>query len=327
MSFLIINSKILPGYIPPEKDELLSSWIFRLSQSHKIKPFSFTKFYFKETAFWNRDVDKFIYGTVIDQLTKITPLSKNDILNLHLISYKDIVFNTPLVVSHTRGITNLGIYHRKRKNYGLLACPKCLRKKCYYKKSWRLLTSLICTECKCHLIDHCSNCNSPIIFQRLDIGDKSNHKNIPIYLCWLCNFDLRTEFEVVAVDSLIYDYQKYINECITNGYCLHTQYSFLYIQILLNILGKSKTNSYKWTRVRNAFMSEFNLIDEEFFFKSLDTSIQFRRKIIPLIYFLLSNIPERFIPFCKKYSLRYSDFAKDNESLPFWFYRNFREYY
>ncbi|RTZ50404.1 hypothetical protein EJ377_11500 [Chryseobacterium arthrosphaerae] len=327
MSFLIINSKVLPGYIPPEKDELLSSWIFRLSQSHKIKPFSFTKFYFKETAFWNRDVDKFIYGTVIDQLTKITPLSKNDILNLHLISYKDIVFNTPLVVSHTRGITNLGIYHRKRKNYGLLACPKCLRKKYYYKKSWRLLTSLICTECKCHLIDHCPNCNSPIVFQRLDIGDKNNHKNIPIYLCWLCNFDLRTEFEAVAVDSLIYDYQNYINECITNGYCIHTQYSFLYIQILLNILGKSKTNSSKWTRVRNAFMSEFNLIDEEFFCKSLDTSIQFRRKVIPLIYFLLSNIPERFVPFCKKYSLRYSDFAKDNESVPFWFYRNFREYY
>jgi hypothetical protein len=165
MSFLIINSKVLPGYIPPEKEELLSSWIFRLSQSHKIKPFSFTKFYFKETAFWNRDVDKFIYGTVIEQLTKITPLSKNDILNLHLISYKDIVFNTPLVVSYTRGITNLGIYHRKRKNNGLLACPKCLRKKYYYKKSWRLLTSLICTECKCHLIDHCPNCKAQLYFK------------------------------------------------------------------------------------------------------------------------------------------------------------------
>lgn len=327
MNILTINNKIIPGYIPPEKEELLSSWIFRLSQTHKIKPFSFTKFYFNESIFWNRDVDKFIYKKVINKLCQITPLSEKEILNLHLISYQDIVFNTPLNVSYTQGITNLGIYHRKRKNNGLLACPKCLDKKGYYKKSWRLLTSLICIECNCLLIDHCPDCGSPIIFQRLEIGEKNTYKELPIYLCWKCNFDLRSNFKTVQENALIHNYQKQINSCITNGYTTLGMYSFLYIQILLNILGKSKTNSITWTRIRNAFMTEFNLVDDDFYSTSLDTSIEFRRKILPIIFILLEDVQEKFIPFCEKYFLRYSDFAKDKEQLPFWFYRIFKEYY
>lgn len=327
MNISSLNNKIMPGYIPPEKEELLSSWIFRLSRAHKIKPFSFTKFYFNESVFWSRDVDKFIYKKVIDKLTQITPLSEKEILNLHLISYQDIIFNTPLIVSYTQGITNLGIYHRKRKNNGLLACPKCLEKRGYYKKSWRLLTSLICVECNCNMIDRCPDCSSPIIFQRLEIGDKDNYKERPIYLCWKCNFDLRSDFEIVKENSLIHNYQKQINSCIYDGYMRNASYSFSYIQILLNILGKSKTNSTTWIRVKNAFMTEFSLVDDEFHSTSLDTSIQFRRKMLPIIFALLDDIPGKFIPFCEKYFLRYSDFAKDKEQLPFWFYKIFREYY
>ena len=313
---------ILPGYIPPEKDELLSCWIFRLARSHKMKPYSFTKFCFNQPSLWNRDIDKYYNSSFINLLSSLSPLSISQINNLHLISYKDIVFNSITNLAYTEGILSLGIVHRNRKNYGLLACPLCLTKKEYYKKSWRLLSSVVCTDCNCNLIEKCHNCKSPIVFQRLDIGKKDVYSEVPIYFCWKCHFDLRSHFTLVDENSLVVQYQKFIDSTISNGYNNITQYSFQYFTVLFSLLRKSRSKS-KNSRILEAFANEFGINSSEFCTHSSELSIELRAEILPLIFFLLSDLNTFFIPFCKKYSIRFSDVRSDN-TTPFWVYESFR---
>ncbi|MCT4213451.1 TniQ family protein [Elizabethkingia anophelis] len=326
MFYLQTDGVILPGYIPPERDELLSSWIFRLSYSHKIKPYSFTKFYFEDSAIWNRDIDKYIPLKILQRLSSMTPLSLSQLQGLQLIGYQDIVFEGLLSSSLTEGIgvTNLGIYHRMRNRYGLYVCPGCLNKKSYYKKSWRLLSSVACMNCRCYLIDRCPKCLSPIVFQRLGIGNKNLYEEKPLYLCWSCNNDLRKEMRIVNA-PLIVNYQQYIDDTIKCSYNEHTQYSFLYFKILFLFLKKICTTSSHWSRIKKAFMSEFEInLKEE---KSMKLSIEDRAVIFSYIHLLLSEWPNNFIPFIRKYKLRYSDFSKDSNILPFWFYEVFKKFY
>ena len=326
MRKFIYKLNILPGYIPPKKDELLSSWVFRLALNHKIKPFSFTKFYFEESVFWTRDIDKFLYDDVITKLTELTPLSRHQILEHHLISYQDKLFTGELNPAHTMGLNNLGIYHRTRTINGLLACPSCLAKDSYYKKQWRLQTSLMCLECNCLLIDACPNCSKPIIFHRLDIGNKSELFEDELNYCWNCNFDLRKAFKILNGNALLKRYQKFINNTLVTGFCKHTQYSFLYFEILLKILTKFKTKSKLWNRIQEGFIIEFRLNRDNLDFGKLTTSLNFRLEILPLIFYLIDDIPNRFIPFCTRHNIRYSDISKDSKIIPYWFFKEFREF-
>ncbi|OPB92180.1 hypothetical protein BAS06_02915 [Elizabethkingia miricola] len=326
MHYLQKDSLILPGYIPPGKGELLSSWIFRLSYAHKIKPYTFTKFYFEDSSIWNRDIDKYIPLNLLQKLSSITPLSLSQLQDLQLTSYQDIVFEGVLSTSVTEGmgITNLGIYHRTRKRYGLYVCPRCLNKHGYYKKSWRLLSSVACMECKCYLIDRCPKCLNPIVFQRLGIGNKDLYEEKPIYLCWSCSYDLRSDIREVNT-PLIVNYQQYIDNTIIRLYNEHTQYSFLYFKVLFLFLKKICTTSSNWSRIKKAFISEFgiNMKDE----RSMSLGIEDRATIFSYIHLILSEWPSNFTPFIKKYKLRYSDFSKDTTILPFWFYDAFKKFY
>lgn len=326
MYYLQTDNAILPGYVPPEKDELLSSWIFRLSYTHKIKPYSFTKFYFDDSTIWSRDIDKYIPFNILQRLSSITPLSISQLQSLQLTSYQGILFDGSLNTSVTEGIgiTNLGIYHRIRKRYGLYLCPRCLNKKAYYKKSWRLLSSVACLDCRCYLIDRCPECYNPIVFQRLGIGKKDLYEEKPLYLCWSCNYDLRKGVREISV-PLIINYQQYIDDTIKHSYNSHSQYSFLYFKVLLLFFKKIYTTSSSWNRIKKAFVNEFGInLKEE---KSMSLGIEERAIIFSFIHLILSNWPNNFIPFIKKYKLRYSDFSKDIDVLPFWFYEVFKKSY
>ncbi|NOU58879.1 TniQ family protein [Marinifilum caeruleilacunae] len=320
------NKHIWPGYVPPNKNELLSSWIFRNSREHKIKPHSFTKYYLDTSSFWTRDVDKFINNKILHLIYNQTPLSFNQIKNMQLTSYQDIIFNGELLTSYSQGISNLGIYHRKRKQNGLLICPTCLGRDKYYKKNWRLLTSIGCLVCNSYYIDCCPKCLSPIIFQRLAIGEKAIYNEYPMYLCWKCLYDYR-KIRQTKLPQIVWDYQNYIDKTIFDGYNTHIKYSFLYFQVIFLILRRVQSSSILWTRIRDAFIKEFDISELELFQRSQFPSFKLRSKILPLIFVILEGWPDNFVTFCKKYNLRYSDFTRGEQELPYWFYKVFRDFF
>jgi hypothetical protein len=317
---------IWPAYVPPEKDELFSSWIFRNSSEHKIKPHSFTNYYLNTSSFWARDIDKYIPPNILSLISCQTPMTTKQIEGLLLTSYKDIIYSGEFYSSYSLGVTNLGIYHRTRTQNGLLLCPSCITQNGYYRKSWRLTTSVGCSNCNVYLIDSCPNCLSPIIFQRLEIGEKNNYKDYPLYFCWKCHFDLRKSNQI-KLPNLVKQYQAYIDYSIARGYNRHANYSFLYFDVLYLILRRVQSGSTQWTRIRDAFIKEFGVTSNELFLKSQFPSFNLRSEILPLIYRLLENWPTDFVDFCKKYHLRYSDFTRGEQDIPFWFKRAFKDFF
>jgi len=100
-----------PGYVPPKKDELLSSWLFRNSKEHVMKPFSFTKHYFNNAEMWSRDIDKALPEKIIEAITTYTPLSKGEVKNMQLSSYENIVFEGPYLPNIYNYLLTKKIYH------------------------------------------------------------------------------------------------------------------------------------------------------------------------------------------------------------------------
>lgn len=328
MNLLFSNKKYLPGYVPPLKNELLSSWLFRLSIQHKMKPISFTRFYFKNNCVGNRDIDKYINDDLLNSILKYTPLKEMDVKMMMLTSYENVLYKGELKPAYTLGITNLGIYSTNRKGNGLLLCSKCIINNEYFRKEWRLHTSLVCLECNNYLIDKCPNCNSPIAFQRLSIGDKDVYSETPVYYCWNCKYDYRKIDLPIIDNQLIIDYQNYINNTIELGYNRHTQYSFFYFETLFLFFRRIKTNSILWNRVREGFIKKYKINHDEIYIRDqYYSSLEFRIIILPLIFKLLENWPFDFIDFCKSNNIRYSDLCRFDKDIPFLVIRIFKEFF
>jgi hypothetical protein len=307
--------EIWPGYITPQANEIFTSWYFRLCNEHFIKTHSFSKFYLNNTAIWNRDIDQYCPNIIKEKIENCTILDSNQIKNLFLDSYNGYLFNTEF---STKAINDLGIYHRKRKRYGLMYCPGCLQEEIkYYKKNWRLASSIVCTKCNLYLLDCCPNCGNPICFHRLENGYKNSLSIDSMDTCSYCKKKL-CEVSYKLADSKYIEYQNYIDRTLLAGHNDKVQYSFLYFDVLHILQNKLFTKSLKWNKIKlsmeNQFSIRFNInnIDEKY-------SVSQRKDSFLVCYLLLQEWPNNFIAFIKKYNLNYSDFSKDTRGLPHWF--------
>lgn len=310
---ILSKQKIWPAYIPPFEDEIFSSWLMRICQSHEIKSHSFSKFYFNNYNIWNRDIDMYGSDDLIHEIENNTPLSFQDIKNTFLHSYEDVLYN-----SNPIGLINrLGIIHRKRKKFSMLFCPGCLSKdNKFYKKSWRLTTSIACTSCGLNLEDRCPNCKYPICFHRLETGYKKSILLHSLDTCFHCKNSICQKF--TPAEPIFLNYQRYIDNTISKCYNDKTQYSFTYFQIIALFMTRIYTNSKSWNRIKKAIESEFsNFLPYNLAFNNINCLEQ-RRFSLYISYLLLESWPDRFIDFYIRYDLNISEFTKD-KNLPFWF--------
>lgn len=313
-----LNKNILPYYLPPFEDELFSSWFCRLSINHGLKPQSFILNYLgKDFPFWNRDIDLLSPSVLIKFIQKHTPLEIKSIEKMFLSSYESFAFENKNHNGYNENILSLGIFHRKRKLAGLLCCPSCLYNNHYYKKEWRLITSIICLKCNEYLIDKCKNCTTPITFHRLYIDNNSSVMEYkPIYLCSNCNADLSTQNEELKPKKLEIEYQRYINRTILKGWNNHTPYSFTYIRVILH-LSQQICSSKKNNRFRSILVNN----DTQHFLLLNDLPIQFwgvneRRNILPYIYYLLIDL-NKFKNLLIEGNIKIS-YLDQEKRLPFW---------
>lgn len=308
-----LQKNIWALYIPPNPDELFSSWYLRLTQAHAVKSHSFAKYYFPSQQFWTRDVD----NMPTDYLRKIifdsTPLTYNTIESLFLTSYQDYLFENHNPNGFTSGILPLGIVHRKRKHKGLLYCPNCLKNNAYYKKKWRLTISYVCCDCGVLLKDCCPECKKPIVFHRLEQGNKNTVMISSLSLCSNCNYDL-TENSVKATEIQLLN-QSNINNILQVGYSNHIQYSFNYFYLFQNIMNLLSRRNHTWGRLRKACESEFGVLpekDQNFYFWSIEERFplfEITCKIIndySFLKYLIVNYNLRLSEFNKDYILPYS---------------------
>lgn len=318
-----LNKNIFPYYLPPEKEELLSSWICRLSYNHGVKTNTFIQNYFPNNfPIWNRDIDLSGSKFIITTLERHTPLNYSNIENLLLRSLQGYAFRKLNPKGITENILSIGIQHRMRNKFGQLCCQKCLDKKTiYYKKSWRLASSIVCSECNCLLIDRCPNCEAPITFFRTNMGGniiKSTMEFKKMNLCSNCFGDLTKMILPDTPSPLEIEYQKFIDKTICNGYNEYTQYSFFFIKVLL-ILAMRLRKKIKNNRFKKCIEEYYN-INFDYYKTNINAwDAKQRRETIPIVYSLFLDFPNKLEKILRQGMVTKSYLVKDCPNFPYWF--------
>lgn len=315
-----IEKEIFPYYLKSKKNELFSSWLCRIAINHKVKPQTFILNYFgRGYPIWNRDIDMLAPSFLIDKVAKHTPMKRVDIINMFLCSYESYVFESVAKKGGaTENILPIGINHRKRKRFGLQFCNRCLGKEePYYRKEWRLSTSIICVSCNVYLQDRCKNCNSPVTFHRINLSNNVSIMEFKsLKICSHCNVDLSKQDGGRKPSSIEIEYQKHIDDTIEKGYNNLTNYSFNYIRTLLILTKKIRYDS-KNNRFRRAVIEEFN---KSFFISKQRFkywNVNERISILPFSYLLLKDM-KGLRKIIENHKVGRSYLNQEN-TLPFWF--------
>ena len=151
------------GQIEPYPDELLSSWVVRLSR--RIGRTAYMVLQFALGSYWwfCRDLD-LLMGP--GSLAKLAVFSGMPIKRLgqHRLAER---FGRPRK-GITPGILAAGIYHRKRRRRGLQYCPQCLleQPQPHFKMEWRFALQFGCPKHHVQLRDACPVCDATVVPHR-----------------------------------------------------------------------------------------------------------------------------------------------------------------
>jgi hypothetical protein len=318
-----LEKNIFPNYVEPYEDELFSSWLCRLSINHNVKPQSFFLNYFgKDAAIWNRDIDLYTPSKKIEILSNHTPLSFQHINSLLLTSYEGYLYeNGSNKLGKKKNVLEIGVQHRQRNLFGLQYCPVCLKRNQYYKKPWRLSTSILCIKCNVLLHDRCHKCGSPIMFYRNYMGiNNSTLVASPMSFCGTCKHNLGHSPKISPTETET-NYQTYINNTIAKGYNDCCSYSFEYITVLFiimhNLTTESKKNKFKNSAIK--ILEESNLLDPKWIYLN---DLKRRQKLLPVIHSILYEKPHLLKKIITNGGIYKSYFA-EGWRLPYWFLSKF----
>lgn len=171
-----------------QEDELLSSWLVRVSLAHDTVPTSFMNMHFPEykNIIFSRDTDVWAPTDLLKKLAWKSNYSYEKIYNLTLRSY----IGTALPIFNPSGYNKYFSYikvrGRSNKLCGQKYCSKCLHEDevQYFRKEWRLNTESKCIKHNIYLHDRCPKCEKPISFY------KFNNQEIGFTKCHYCESKL-----------------------------------------------------------------------------------------------------------------------------------------
>ena len=169
-----------PVAVEPEPDELLSSWLNRLALAQGLPPRTFGSALGLGGGAWSARLDLAPPAALLDRLTRRTGLAAAVIAAL---SFRD--FDAKALLLPMRTTASPRRKDRWRATW-LQACPCCLAEdqNPYFRRAWRLATTIFCPRCARRLIDRCPAC-----LQGLDPFHQA--ALAPQHVCAHCCFDLR----------------------------------------------------------------------------------------------------------------------------------------
>ncbi len=320
------NLDLIPLFVWPKDDELLSSWIVRLAIEHRLTPLAFTRSIFSSDNIWNRDVDYGLHPQNEKILKKITPIKSID--HLTFSRYSGVLFDGKGVPSFSPFIMQLGVYHRKRFRHSTLYCPSCLKndKIPYYRIEWRLATSICCIKCGCFLEDRCPTCQFPIAPHRVKIGRIEPHE-VDHTECWQCGTNLSSA-AIKKSDTRSIEIQKYMFSLMNGGtktaFPLPLQF-FQGLRAILSILLRRSERNRKFTY---NLCNELGLNEPSVAVQRPFESQNFvtRRVLLHVAFYLLEDWPYRFIRKALENRMYSSFLKKDLNFLPYWYEREINWY-
>lgn len=326
----MLTGKLWPAHLNILPNELLSSWLFRLSLANGLKLHIFAKQAFPGIEIWNRDIDKSASDSLITLLASHTGKTIIEIKGTTLQPYEGYLFERHISKSHSKWIMPLGIYHRIHRHYGLVFCPICLREDTvsYFRRHWRLAFSVVCEKHGVQLLDRCPKCQATIAFHRNDFKDRNYVTAASITECHNCGFDLINSpikyEDNIILEKFIYSLQWILR----NGYLIINKqvvYGHHYFDVLHQLFKLLTLDKYG-LKLRNVIEDQINIKKDLIILDKIRNieilPIKERNYTLSLLSWLMDEWPNRFITACKEAGLSKSRIEKDMNSIPYWFKLN-----
>lgn len=183
-----LSGRLWPVRCKPYRDELLTSWLVRLSRAYGADPTGFYAEVWPPQHVWNRDVDKGIDDHLISLLAAKTSTSRTRVLATTMRGYPGYRAKDLRVMKSLPWLLNPLVRGYTRSKPWLQYCPSCLQGDAdpYFRRSWRLAFVTVCPKHRRYLLDRCDHCAAALNFHLL-AGDAE-----AITLCYHCRYDMRS---------------------------------------------------------------------------------------------------------------------------------------
>ena len=191
-AFIDLSQKPFILHPHPQKDELLSSWLVRVSLAHDTMPTSFMNMHFPKykNIIFSRDIDVWAPEDFLQKLAWKSGYTYEQIYNLTLKSYIGILLPKFNPSGCNKYFTYIKIRGRSNRLYGQRFCFECLKEDeiPYFRKEWRLKVITKCKKHRIDLSDRCYLCKKPISIYKFNKKDEGHTK------CWYCGSRLSNSY-------------------------------------------------------------------------------------------------------------------------------------
>ena len=182
-----LSGQWLPIHSKPQPDELLSSWLTRLSLAHGMEYRIFCNCLWPTMHVWAKDIDWNTDEYVVTLLAQKTATTLPQASTTSFKDYEGWLFKAFAPNKYPPWLLLNSMQNFQRRLPAMQFCPECLSndKQPYFRRHWRLGFVTLCTTHWQHLHGCCPCCQAPVNFHCLP----RNTQNLAI--CYQCRFDLR----------------------------------------------------------------------------------------------------------------------------------------
>lgn len=342
-----ISGRLWPAHLKPKDDELLTSWLVRLSIAHGLNLSRFFSIVFSDVKalkddVWIRDLDKFAATEMLEVLAKKTCTSIARVRATGLAAYEGVLFDRCNPNGHLTWIMPVGVDYAIERMPGLQFCPLCLAedKEPYFRRSWRLSFVVLCTKHRVPMLSRCVECGAAVAFHKPLTGIELDLPSHSITLCHSCKADLRnsSSFTIWLKPSIQDDeieFQGHLIEVMNKGWTeipgSGVVYSHLYFEVLRRLMRLLSGGRIAWG-LRESISKRYGVenfavehrSDKNQYIEYLDVSV--RRGLLNMTRQLFRDWPNEFIDFCQANKLWSQRLFKDMSSVPFWFWSVVHDY-
>ena len=327
-----------PVPLKPLEDELLSSWLVRLSEAHGLTFSNFCRAVWPKKGVRLLDLEVLPKAEVLNTLAEQTGTPVARVEATTLTGYDGRLFIDP----SPRRVHWVLRYGRNRNGEmtqcGLQYCPECLREdeKPYFRRQWRLALVVICPQHSLQLRDRCHGCGQAVRLIRSVVDDRGQGLSGTITTCWNCRVDLCDLPKSLGLSAPPAElkYQQFLLESLRQGWIEidgeGAVFSYLYFDVLYHVLVLllRPGSKCKWRRSfrQQAFeryglsLSELVLPEKAVSWSFMRLPVAVRRGLLNLASQLLADWPSGFLDFCRANNFSYTDVGRFHKTLPYWFH-------
>lgn len=324
---MVLTGSVWPVHLPPQPDELLTSWIFRLARANAQTPHTFLRLTTGSGEYIKNDLDVYCRPDILDALAFKAGKKRAQLNSLTFIDDIDKLYLINKKSKHIKWVIPISVRKQKAVRRGIQYCPKCLckMKAPYFKKIWRLAFVTCCPEHSIMLHGGCPACNSPIHLRKCSEITLTHGTNEPAF-CLTCGYDLR-ESKIKKAPQDLLQFTNFNSSFLAKGFGeignTPISYSHLYFEgfrvLLSTIMYRRCGEELSQLVAKEIALQPFARNYPQTLHPEVELfNVKDRANGIRILAWLFKDWPHRFIQTVKQTSLQASLLQSTRDRKPYW---------